>query len=114
MILSVGIVTFAFSTILGWSYYGERAVEYLAGRNARRGRIMVGIYRIIWVAAVFAGSVISLSLVWNLAEVANAIMAVPNLLAVLLLSGVIVRETRKYLWSGRLDDVDTEEPPVLE
>ena len=114
MILSVGIVTFAFSTILGWSYYGERAVEYLAGRNARRGRIMVGIYRIIWVAAVFAGSVISLSLVWNLAEVANAIMAVPNLLAVLLLSGVIVRETRKYLWSGRLDDVDTEEPPILE
>ena len=104
MILSVGIVTFAFSTILGWSYYGERAVEYLAGRNPRRAKIMVSIYRILWVAAVFAGSVISLSLVWNLAEVANALMAVPNLLAVLLLSGVIVRETRKYLWSGRLDE----------
>ena len=114
MILSVGIVTFAFSTILGWSYYGERAVEYLAGKNIRRAKRMVGIYRLLWVAAVFAGSVISLSLVWNLAEVANAIMAVPNLLAVLLLSGVIVRETRKYLWSGRLDESDPEEPPILE
>ena len=75
---------------------------------------MVGIYRLLWVVAVFAGSVISLSLVWNLAEVANAVMAVPNLLAVLLLSGVIVRETRKYLWSGHLDESDTEEPPILE
>ena len=114
MILSVGIVTFAFSTILGWSYYGERAIEYLAGKNVRRAKRMVGIYRLLWVAAVFAGSVISLSLVWNLAEVANAVMAVPNLLAVLLLSGVIVRETRKYLWSGHLDESDPEEPPILE
>ena len=113
LILSVGIVTFAFSTILGWSYYGERAVEYLAGRNARLSRMLVRIYRVVWVLAVFAGSVVSLSLVWNLADIANAFMAVPNLLAVLLLSGVIVRETRRYLWSDRLDDEDTDEPPVL-
>ena len=113
LILSVGIVTFAFSTILGWSYYGERAVEYLAGRNSRLAKRMVGIYRALWVIAVFAGSVVSLSLVWNLADIANAFMAVPNLISVLLLSGVIVKETRKYLWSGRLDEEDGQEPPLL-
>ena len=112
-ILSVGIVTFAFSTILGWSYYGERAVEYLAGRHVKRARILTRAYKIAWVAAVFAGSVMSLGLVWNLSEIANALMAVPNLVAVLLLSGVLVQETRKYLWSGRLDEEDGEEPPLL-
>ena len=112
-ILSIGIVTFAFSTILGWSYYGERAVEYLAGRHVKRARILTRAYKIAWVAAVFAGSVMSLGLVWNLSEIANALMAVPNLIAVLLLSGVLVQETRKYLWSGRLDEEDGEEPPLL-
>lgn len=113
LILSVGIVTFAFSTILGWSYYGERAVEYLAGRNAKAAKILIGVYRTVWVIAVFAGSVVSLSLVWNLADIANAMMAVPNLIALLLLSGVVVHETRKYLWSGNLDAEDSEEPPIL-
>ena len=113
LILSVGIVTFAFSTILGWSYYGERAVEYLAGRNRKTGRILTGIYRVLFIAAVFIGSVLSLSVVWNLADIANALMAIPNLVAVLLLSGVIVRETRKYLWEGRLDEESGEQPPTL-
>ena len=112
-ILSVGIVTFAFSTILGWSYYGERAVEYLAGRHVKRARILTRAYKIAWVVAVFAGSVMSLGLVWNLSEIANALMTVPNLIAVLLLSGILVQETRKYLWSGRLDEEDGEEPPLL-
>lgn len=112
-ILSVGIVTFAFSTILGWSYYGERAVEYLAGRHVKRARLLTRAYKIAWVVAVFAGSVMSLGLVWNLSEIANALMAVPNLIAVLLLSGILVQETRKYLWSGRLDEEDGEEPPLL-
>ena len=103
----------AFSTILGWSYYGERAIEYLAGGKGRTARLLVKIYRIVWIVAVFAGSVVSLSLVWNLADIANALMAIPNLLAVLLLSGVIAAETRKYLWSGRLDAEDPDEPPVL-
>ena len=113
LILSIGIVTFAFSTILGWSYYGERAVEYLAGKNARAGRLMVRIYRILFIAAVFAGSVMSLTVVWNLADIANALMAIPNLAAILLLSGVIVKETRKYLWEGKLDEESGEEPPTL-
>jgi len=113
LILSVGIVTFAFSTILGWSYYAERAIEYLAGRNQKARKITIGIYRAIWIAAIFAGSVLSLSVVWNMADIANALMALPNLAAVLLLSGVIVRETRKYLWENRLDEDSGEEPPTL-
>ena len=113
IILSVGIVTFAFSTILGWSYYGERAVEYLAGHNSKTARIITGIYRTLFVAAVFFGSVMSLSVVWNLADIANAMMAIPNLIAILLLSGVIVRETRKYLWENRLDEESDETPPTL-
>ena len=113
IILSVGIVTFAFSTILGWSYYGERAVEYLAGHNGKAGRIMTRIYRLLFVAAVFLGSILSLSVVWNMADIANALMAIPNLVAILLLSGVIVRETRKYLWEGSLEDDSDEEPPTL-
>lgn len=113
LILSVGIVTFAFSTILGWSYYGERAVEYLAGKNRKTAKALIAIYRVLFVAAVFAGSVMSLSVVWNLADIANAMMALPNLVAILLLSGVIVRETRKYLWEDRLDEESGEEPPIL-
>ena len=113
LVLSVGIVTFAFSTILGWSYYGERCLEYLTGHNHKASKIAIAIYRTVWVAAVFAGSVISLSLVWNLSDIANALMAIPNLLAILLLSGVIVRETRKYLWSDRLDEESDEELPTL-
>lgn len=101
-ILSFGIITFAFSTILGWSYYSQKAVEYLGGH-----RLMLG-YRVIWIILVYVGSVINLSLVWNFADIANALMAIPNLLSLLLLSGVVVRETRKYLWSGRLGDYHDE------
>ncbi len=113
LILSVGIVTFAFSTILGWSYYAERAIEYLAGRNQKARKIAIGVYRAVWIAAIFAGSVLSLSVVWNLADIANAMMAIPNLVAILLLSGVIVRETRKYLWENRLDEDSGEELPLI-
>jgi AGCS family alanine or glycine:cation symporter len=98
IVLSVGLLTFVFSTILGWSYYGERAVEYLFGKRAIKP------YRLLWVLGVFVGSVATLPLVWDLADAMNALMAIPNLVALLLLSGVIVRETRKYLWNDRLDD----------
>ena len=113
LILSVGIVTFAFSTILGWSYYGERAIEYLAGRHERARKVMIGIYRTLFIAAVFIGSVMGLAVVWNLADIANALMAIPNLIAILLLSGVIVRETRYYLWNDQLDEDSGEIPPTL-
>ena len=102
ILLSVGIVTFAFSTILGWSYVGEKALEYLMGQKARL------IYRILWVMATFFGSVTAINLVWNLGDLTNALMAIPNIICLLALSGVVVSETRKYLWSGRLDDESDE------
>ncbi len=96
-ILTVGIVTFAFSTILGWSYYAEKAVEYLGGKR------WIKFYRVLWIIAIYLGSVMNLSLVWNLADGMNALMAIPNLISLLLLSGVAVKETKKYLWEGNLD-----------
>jgi AGCS family alanine or glycine:cation symporter len=97
LILSVGIVTFAFSTILGWSYYGEKAVEYLGGKK------LIVYYRILWILAIYVGAVLNLSFVWGIADSMNALMAIPNLIALILLSGVIVKETNKYLWNGQID-----------
>lgn len=96
-ILSFGLLTFAFSTILGWSYYGERAIEYL------RGKRWTIVYRVLYIVAIFAGSVANLTIVWNIADCMNALMAIPNLLSLLFLNGIIVHETRKYLWRDRLD-----------
>ena len=98
IILSIGLLTFVFSTILGWAYYGEKAAEYLLG-----GKVVV-YYRWLWVAFVFIGSVLSLPVVWTFADIANAMMAIPNLIALLGLSGVLVAETRKYVWDKRLDE----------
>ena len=97
-LLSIGLATFAFSTILGWCYYGERAIEYLKGKR------WTHVYRIVFIIAVFLGSVMNLTVVWNMADCMNALMAIPNLLSLLLLSGVLVKETRKYLWEGNLDE----------
>lgn len=97
IILAVGLVTFVFSTILGWSYYGEKAAEYLFGNK------IVLPYRWCWVAMVMVGSIVSLPVVWSFADFANAMMAIPNLISLIFLSGVIVSETKKYLWSNNLD-----------
>lgn len=102
LLLSIGIATFAFSTLLGWSYLGEKALEFLIGRRARI------IYRVLWIAAAFAGSVTAISLVWNLGDFFNALMALPNLVSLVLLSGVVVKETRHYLWENRLDEAAPE------
>ena len=106
MILVVGIITFAYSTILGWSYYGERCCEYLFGK---KGMLP---YKILFIAVIVIGPVLSLDLVWTIANILNALMAVPNLIAVLLLSGVIARETKYYL--KNLDEIDTTEIPVVD
>jgi AGCS family alanine or glycine:cation symporter len=98
IVLTVGLLTFVFSTILGWSYYGERCAEYLWGKRA------IHPYRILWILAVYAGSVLTLQFVWDFSDMANALMAIPNLISLLLLSGLIARETRKYLKGGHLDD----------
>lgn len=100
VILSVGIVTFAFSTILGWSYYAEKAIEYLGGRK------WIKYYRVVWIIVIFFGSVVNLKLVWDISDCMNALMAIPNLISLLLLSGVLIKETNKYLWKNRLDETD--------
>ena len=99
-LLTFGILTFAFSTIIGWSYYGESAVNYLEGRRANK------FYRIMYIVLLFFGSIINLDIIWNIADCMNALMAIPNLIALLLLSGVAARETKRYLWSGKLDEVE--------
>ena len=96
--LTFALLTFAFTTTLGWGYYGERAVEYLRGN-----RWMTG-YRVLYIAAMFLGCVTNLALVWNFADCMNGLMAIPNLLSLLLLSSTIIQETRKYLWNNRLDE----------
>lgn len=105
-ILVVGIITFAYSTILGWAYYGERCVEYFAGKF---GLIP---YRVLYVAVALIAPVLALDLVWLVADILNALMAIPNLIAVLLLSPVIVKETKKYV--NNLDAVDDTPIPVVE
>ena len=90
VLLTIGLLTFVFSTILGWSYYGEKSVEYLFGSKSIKP------YRLIWVVAVMVGSVASLQSVWAFADIANGLMAIPNLVALLLLNKVIVSETKRY------------------
>jgi len=92
MILNVSLLTFVFSTILGWSYYGEKAAEYLWGEGA------IKVYRWLWVVAVMVGSVVTLKIVWDFADIANALMAIPNLISLLVLNRVIINETKTYLW----------------
>lgn len=105
LILVVGIISFAFSTILGWAYYGERCVEYFAGK---KGLIP---YRVLYIAVAVIAPVVALDVVWDIADILNALMAIPNLIAVLLLSPVIVKETKKYL--DDLDAKDNTEIPVI-
>ena len=106
LILVVGIITFAWSTILGWSYYGERCAQYLWGKKS------ILPYKILFVLVVVIGPVMALDLVWTISDILNAFMAVPNLIAVLLLSGVIAKDTKYYL--GHLDELDTTEIPTVD
>lgn len=105
-VLTMGIVTFSFSTILGWSYLGEKALEYLFGHKARY------MYRLLWITATFVGSVTAINIVWNLGDAFNALMALPNIVSILLLTKMIVNETRHFLWENHLDEkveTDSEE-----
>lgn len=90
-ILSVGIFSFAFSTILGWNYYAEKSVEYLGGRR------WVYPYRVLFILAIYLGAVMRLQVVWDFADCVNALMTLPNLVSLLFLSHVAVAETKKYL-----------------
>ncbi|MDY3918479.1 MAG: sodium:alanine symporter family protein [Candidatus Limivivens sp.] len=106
IILVVGIISFAYSTVLGWSYYGERCVEYFAGKKALIP------YRVLYVIVAAIAPVAALNLVWTIADTLNALMAIPNLIAVLLLSNVIVKETKIYIHD--LDKKCEEEIPVVD
>jgi AGCS family alanine or glycine:cation symporter len=107
-ILTFGLITFAFSTILGWSYYGERGAEYLFG-----SKINIP-YRILYTLIVYIGATMSLNLVWDIADALNGLMILPNIIAVLALSGVITAETKKYLTGDHINDVDETPLPVME
>jgi AGCS family alanine or glycine:cation symporter len=98
LIVAISLSLFAFSTILGWAYYGEKSLEYLLGVKA------VMPYRLAFIAAVFAGSLGPLNVVWLLSDIMNGLMALPNLIGLLLLSGIIVAETRSYF--QRIDRAD--------
>ena len=105
-ILVVGLITFAFSTILGWYYYGERCAVYLFGEK------VILLYKILWVIGVFVGAMVELNLIWNIADLLNGLMAVPNIAAVLLLSGLVARETKKYSGTHINDRDDTQIPTL--
>lgn len=107
-ILVVGIVLFALSTILGWSYYGERCIEYLFGKKG----IMP--YKIIFIVILLIAPVTALDLVWVLSDIFNALMALPNIVAILALTPIIVKETDYYLYGRRLNDVDRTPIPVID
>ena len=100
-LLTISLAAFVVSTLLGWSYFGERALQYLGGVK------WIKPYRMVWVVAVFVGSIIPKSdIVWNFADCANALMALPNLLSLVVLTPVLLHQTRRYLWGNRLDEVD--------
>ena len=90
IIIAFSTVLFAFSTLIGWSYYGEKGLEFLMGTS------IIKYYRIAYVFAVLIGSTMSLGLIWNLSDITNGMMAIPNLIGLLLLSKIIKSETNKY------------------
>lgn len=89
-IVTIGLVFFAYSTVLGWSYYGDRCFEYLFGLK------YVNVYRWLFVVVAFLGAIAKLEIVWNIADTLNGAMAIPNLIGLLLLSGVVAKETREF------------------
>ena len=104
IVLAVGMVLFAYSTILGWSHYGNRAVAYLFGKRGIRP------YQVVFLLFVFWGCIGGGDLVWNISDIFNALMAVPNCIAVIVLSNVIARDTQHYVYDGNLDEAD--ETPI--
>ncbi len=103
-LLSISLLLFVFSTILGWSYYGEKALEYLAGIKS------IMIFRIVWVIFVIIGSTTTLNIVWGFSDIANGLMAIPNLISLLILSKFIKDETDKYI---SLENIDKEDPELV-
>ncbi len=106
-VLVVGLLCFTYSTILGWSQYGNRAIMYLFGKKG------ILPYSIVFLAFVFWGCIGGGDLVWNISDITNGLMAVPNCIAVIVLGGIVARETKHYVYGGHLEDVYPEEVPSM-
>jgi len=104
--VAVCIMMFAWTTIIGWGYYGERACEYLGGKKA------VKPFKIVYSIAVFLGSIMAVDLVFDIADMFNAFMAIPNLISLLALSGLLAKITKEYLWDKNIDGIDPD--PIME
>ena len=108
-LLTIALVLFAFTTILGWNYYGERACIYLTGSKG------VMPYRIIFIVLIASGAFLKLEAIWILADIVNGLMAIPNLIALIALSGVVVAETKLYLsHQTEMDDEADDHSAVTE
>lgn len=99
VILMLCLVFFAFTTILGWDYYGERCLEYLSGGSKKA----VSVYRWLYIFAVFIGPYMTVAAVWTIADIFNGLMAIPNIIALFALSGIIAKETKKYFQRKKLE-----------
>jgi AGCS family alanine or glycine:cation symporter len=97
-ILTIALAIFACTTVLGWFCYGEQAIHYLGGKKA------LFVYRLIFIAAVYFGAVTKLEIVWNFSDIANGLMAIPNIISLFVLHKVIAAETKRYLHDGKIDD----------
>ncbi|GAA4891934.1 alanine/glycine:cation symporter family protein [Streptomonospora salina] len=106
--VAVAVAVFAFTTIVGWSYYGERCIDFLVGRKG------VLPFRIVFVAVVYVGATVPLDLIWTFSDVANGLMALPNLIGLLLLSGVVAAETRRYFDNPNWKDPEAPMPKVYD
>ena len=102
------MVAFSYSTILGWSYYGNRCITYLFGKRA------VKPYQAVYVAAAFLGAIGIGDIVWTISDIGNALMAIPNIIMVLLLSGMVARQTKYYVYEDRIEEADESPIPILE
>lgn len=105
-IIAISLALFAYSTILGWSYYGERCAEYLLGSK------VIKYYKIMFVILSFVGCIVKLATVWNIADILNGLMIIPNVIGVFLLSGVLIADLKKY--ANNIDEVDTTPIPVVD
>ena len=90
LVVTIGLIFFAFTTILGWNYYGERCTEYLFGVKGIKA------YKYIFIALVAIGPFLKLGLIWTIADIVNGLMAIPNLIAIIGLSGIVASETKAY------------------
>ncbi len=105
-IIAISLALFAYSTILGWSYYGERCAEYLLGSK------VIKYYKVMFVILSFVGCIVKLATVWNIADILNGLMIIPNVIGVFLLSGVLIADLKKY--ANNIDEVDTTPIPVVD